>query len=401
MALSVAAAAGWAASPWVADSVSASMAVLSIAMFGLMASLPVFWNLPTAAYQGASAAVAIAVITSVGNAPGLVSPYIVGWIKTLTSRLDVAMYMFAAASLLAVALLACLSERPAPDAEYHAPPGDAACPPSISCPNCAACSAAMPSCRARRSSNTAMPTGAACRRRRRWRCCGRAIPAGIGICNRHGQPVVTQGGLTGLAGGACTTAGDIALSLARMDAIEEIDPLSATMTVQAGAPLETVQQAAARAGLLFPLDLGARGSCTLGGNLATNAGGNRVIRYGMARDQVLGLEAVLADGSVLDGTRKMVKDNTGYDLRHLMIGSEGTLGVITRAVLRLRPRPQAVATAYCGLSGYDAVTRLLAERARRCPAGTRSMCCWNPKAPIAPATRPHSSSSWAPCWTPA
>lgn len=114
MALSVAAAAGWAASPWVADSVSASMAVLSIAMFGLMASLPVFWNLPTAAYQGASAAVAIAVITSVGNAPGLVSPYIVGWIKTLTSRLDVAMYMFAAASLLAVALLACLSERPAP-----------------------------------------------------------------------------------------------------------------------------------------------------------------------------------------------------------------------------------------------------------------------------------------------
>lgn len=195
------------------------------------------------------------------------------------------------------------------------------------------------------------------------------VSAALAICNRHGQPVVTQGGLTGLAGGACTTAGDIALSLARMDAIEEIDPLSATMTVQAGAPLETVQQAAARAGLLFPLDLGARGSCTLGGNLATNAGGNRVIRYGMARDQVLGLEAVLADGSVLDGTRKMVKDNTGYDLRHLMIGSEGTLGVITRAVLRLRPRPQAVATAYCGLSGYDAVTRLLAEAQRRLPAG--------------------------------
>ena len=195
------------------------------------------------------------------------------------------------------------------------------------------------------------------------------VSAALAICNRHGQPVVTQGGLTGLAGGACTTAGDIALSLARMDAIEEIDPLSATMTVQAGAPLETVQQAAARAGLLFPLDLGARGSCTLGGNLATNAGGNRVIRYGMARDQVLGLEAVLADGSVLDGTRKMVKDNTGYDLRHLMIGSEGTLGVITRAVLRLRPRPQAVATAYCGLSGYDAVTRLLAEL--RAPLSSR------------------------------
>ena len=200
------------------------------------------------------------------------------------------------------------------------------------------------------------------------------VSAALAICNRHGQPVVTQGGLTGLAGGACTTAGDIALSLARMDAIEEIDPLSATMTVQAGAPLETVQQAAARAGLLFPLDLGARGSCTLGGNLATNAGGNRVIRYGMARDQVLGLEAVLADGSVLDGTRKMVKDNTGYDLRHLMIGSEGTLGVITRAVLRLRPRPQAVATAYCGLSGYDAVTRLLAEAARAAVQPARVLC---------------------------
>ena len=142
--------------------------------------------------------------------------------------------------------------------------------------------------------------------------------------------------MTALRAAPAPTAGDIALSLARMDAIEEIDPLSATMTVQAGAPLKPCSRRRRGRACLFPLDLGARG-CTLGGNLATNAGGNRVIRYGMARDQVLGLEAVLADGSVLDGTRKMVKDNTGYDLRHLMIGSEGTLGVITRAVLRPGP----------------------------------------------------------------
>ena len=179
MALSVAAAAGWAASPWVADSVSASMAVLSIAMFGLMASLPVFWNLPTAAYQGASAAVAIAVITSVGNARTGVALH-----RRLDQDADVAPgrgHVHVRRRLAAGRRAARLPERAArPDAEYHAPPGDAACPPSISCPNCAACSAAMPSCRARRSSNTAMPTGAACRRRRRWRCCGRAIPAGIG-----------------------------------------------------------------------------------------------------------------------------------------------------------------------------------------------------------------------------
>ena len=258
MALSVAAAAGWAASPWVADSVSASMAVLSIAMFGLMASLPVFWNLPTAAYQGASAAVAIAVITSVGNAPGLVSPYIVGWIKTLTSRLDVAMYMFAAASLLAVALLACLSERPPPTLNIthrqetpHARPRypvRTAPRARRRCRPAARADPATPPCRLERPAGAGAAGAAAAARYPQ-------VSAALAICNRHGQPVVTQGGLTGLAGGACTTAGDIALSLARMDAIEEIDPLSATMTVQAGAPLETVQQAAARAGLLFPLDL--------------------------------------------------------------------------------------------------------------------------------------------------
>ncbi|ASC65085.1 FAD-binding oxidoreductase [Achromobacter denitrificans] len=195
------------------------------------------------------------------------------------------------------------------------------------------------------------------------------VSAALAICHRYRQPIVTQGGLTGLAGAACTRATDIALSLERMHAIEEIDPLSATLTAQAGATLESIQQAAAGAGLMFPLDLGARGSCTLGGNLATNAGGNRVIKYGMARDQVLGLEAVLADGSVLDGTHKMIKNNTGYDLRHLLIGSEGTLGVITRAVLRLRSPASEVATAFCGLGDYQAVTRLLSEAQQRLPTG--------------------------------
>ena len=243
--------------PRVADSVSASMAVLSIAMFGLMASLPVFWNLPTAAYQGASAAVAIAVITSVGNAPGLVSPYIVGWIKTLTSRLDVAMYMFAAASLLAVALLACLSERPAPDAEYHAPPGDAACPPSISCPNCAACSAAMPSCRARRSSNTAMPTGAACRRGAAGAAAPRDTP-GIGRAG-HLQQTRPARSDAGRVDGPCgrrlhhgrrhrAEPGAHGRHRGNRPAVGHHDGAGRRAA-------ETVQQAAARAGLLFPLDL--------------------------------------------------------------------------------------------------------------------------------------------------
>lgn len=189
------------------------------------------------------------------------------------------------------------------------------------------------------------------------------------ICHAHAQPVVTQGGLSGLAGGACLLGGEVALSLELMNAIEEIDPVSATMTVQAGVPLQTVQEAADAAGFMFPLDLGARGSATIGGNLATNAGGNRVIRYGMMREQALDVEAVLADGSVVGGLRKMIKNNTGYDLRNLLIGSEGTLGVITRAVLRLRPKPRAVSTAWCGVPDYASVTTLLRLAQERLPAG--------------------------------
>ncbi|MGN6580044.1 MAG: FAD-binding oxidoreductase [Bordetella sp.] len=195
------------------------------------------------------------------------------------------------------------------------------------------------------------------------------VARALAVCRRFGQPVVTQGGLTGLAGGACTGANDVALSLERMNHIEAVDAVSATMTVQAGATLQAVQDAAAAAGFMFPLDLGARGSCTIGGNLATNAGGVRVIKYGMARDQVLGLQAVLADGSVLDGMHKMIKNNAGYDLRNLMIGSEGTLGVITRAVLKLRPQVADSATAWCGLGDYADVARLLGQAQRRLPTG--------------------------------
>ncbi|MBM2766309.1 FAD-binding oxidoreductase [Burkholderia anthina] len=195
------------------------------------------------------------------------------------------------------------------------------------------------------------------------------VATALRICHEHGQPVVTQGGLSGLAGGACLLGGEVALSLELMNAIEEIDPVSATMTVQAGVPLQSVQEAAAAAGFMFPLDLGARGSATIGGNLATNAGGNRVIRYGMMREQALDIEAVLADGSVIGGRRKMIKNNTGYDLRNLLIGSEGTLGVITRAVLRLRSKSHAVSTAWCGVPDYESVTALLRMAQERLPAG--------------------------------
>lgn len=181
------------------------------------------------------------------------------------------------------------------------------------------------------------------------------------LCNEHGISVVPQGGLTGLCGGARAEAGQIALSLERLVGIEEIDPTSATMTVSAGTPLETVQQAAAEAGFFCPLDLGARGSCAIGGNLSTNAGGNRVIRYGMAREMVLGLEVVLANGTIITSLNKMIKNNAGFDLKHLFIGSEGTLGVITRIVLKLFPKPGSTMTAICAADDFETVLRLLSS----------------------------------------
>ncbi|WP_232346446.1 FAD-binding oxidoreductase [Cupriavidus sp. USMAA2-4] len=191
------------------------------------------------------------------------------------------------------------------------------------------------------------------------------VAAVLAACHRYGQPVVPQGGLTGLAAGATPRGGELVLSLERLRGVEAIDPQAGTMTVRAGTTLQAAQEAAREAGWLLALDLGARGSCQIGGNLATNAGGNRVIRYGMAREQVLGLEAVLADGTVLSALNKMQKNNAGYDLRQLFVGSEGTLGVITRAVLRLAPLPACTQTALCALARYEDVVALLRLAQRR------------------------------------
>lgn len=185
------------------------------------------------------------------------------------------------------------------------------------------------------------------------------VAAILALCNEQGQAVVTHGGLTGLVRGADTRSGDLVLSTERMNAIEDLDIAGRTLTVQAGVTLQAAQDAAEEADLLLALDLGARGSCTLGGNLATNAGGNRVIRYGMAREQVLGLEVVLADGTVLSSMNHMLKNNAALDLKHLFIGSEGTLGVITRAVLRLRERPASRSTALLAAPSLEQVTGLL------------------------------------------
>ncbi len=178
-------------------------------------------------------------------------------------------------------------------------------------------------------------------------------------CSAAGQKVVVQGGLTGLCGGATPQDDELALSLERLNGIEELDRDSMTMTVLAGTPLQTIQEAAVAAGLQFPLDLGARGSCNIGGNIATNAGGNEVIRFGMTRNLILGLEVVLADGTIVTSLNKMLKNNAGYDLKHLFIGTEGTLGIVTRAVLRLFPEPAGFSTALVALASFDEVVRLL------------------------------------------
>ncbi|MFQ5676320.1 MAG: FAD-binding oxidoreductase [bacterium] len=185
------------------------------------------------------------------------------------------------------------------------------------------------------------------------------VAAIMRLCHRAGQTVVLHGGLTNVVSSALSTDGDLVLSLELMDRIEEIDAVSRTMTVQAGAVLQNIQEAAKTAGLMFPLDLGARGSCQIGGNVATNAGGTHVIRYGVTRDLVLGLEAVLADGTILSSMNKMIKNNAGYDLKQLFIGSEGTLGVITRVVLKLCERPKSQNTAFVAMDSFEHVTALL------------------------------------------
>ena len=186
-----------------------------------------------------------------------------------------------------------------------------------------------------------------------------AVSRVLAICHQAGQSVVAHGGLTGLVEGAITEPDDVVLSLERMNAIEEVNTVERTMTVQSGVVLEAVQNAAEEHGLLYPLDIGGRGSCTVGGNIATNAGGNRVIRYGMTRDMVLGVEAVLADGTVVSSMNRMIKNNAGYDVKQLFIGSEGCLGVVTGAVLRLREKPRSQETMLVGVQSFDKVTELL------------------------------------------
>lgn len=186
----------------------------------------------------------------------------------------------------------------------------------------------------------------------------------LAICHQYSQTVVTHGGLTGCVEGASTAASDVVISLENMQAIEAWDSVGKTVTVQAGVVLETLQQAALERKLYFPLDLGARGSCTIGGNIATNAGGINVLRYGMMRQQVLGLEVVLADGRVISSMNQMLKNNAGYDLKQLFIGSEGTLGIVTRAVLKLEEPVTSRNSAMLGLDSFTDVTALLSKLQR-------------------------------------
>ena len=183
----------------------------------------------------------------------------------------------------------------------------------------------------------------------------------VNACSDCHLGYTIQGGLTGLAGGACPDKGDVVISLELMNKIEEIDTIGGTAVVQAGVVLEDIQNAVQESGWYFPLDLGARGSCQIGGNISTNAGGNKVFRYGTTRELVLGLEVVLPDGTVLNMLNRVIKNNTGLDLKHLFIGTEGRYGIVTRACLRLFPKPEARFSALTGLNSFNDVTLLLKE----------------------------------------
>jgi len=179
------------------------------------------------------------------------------------------------------------------------------------------------------------------------------------LASAHKIALVPQGGNTGLVGGQTPHNGEVVVSTRRLDKIRDLDTASNTMTCEAGVVLQVAQQKAAEVDRLFPLSLGAEGSCTIGGNLSTNAGGTAALAFGVAREMALGLEVVLADGRILNGLSKLKKDNTGYDLRNLFIGAEGTLGIITAATLKLFPRPRAVETAFVGLKSPADALKLL------------------------------------------
>ena len=191
----------------------------------------------------------------------------------------------------------------------------------------------------------------------------------MALCHAAGQTVVPAGGLTGLVHGADCTASDIQISLERMRAIAAPDPVGRTIIVEAGAVVQAVQEAAAAQGLRFAVDWGARGSATIGGGIATNAGGNSVVRFGMMRENVLGLEAVLADGTIISSMNVLLKNNAAYDLKQLFIGSEGTLGIVTRAVLRLHPAPLSTQTALLALDSFGAVQDLFVQLGQQLGSG--------------------------------
>ena len=194
------------------------------------------------------------------------------------------------------------------------------------------------------------------------------VAAVVKLCAETRTAIVPQGGNTGMCGASVPHADgrEIVLSLARMNRVLEVDALNNTATAEAGCVLVNLQQAAAEKDRLFPLSLGAEGSCQIGGNLSTNAGGVNVLRYGNARDLVLGLEVVLPDGRVWNGLRGLRKDNTGYDLKHLFVGAEGTLGIITAAVLKIFPRPKSTATAWTAVPHPEAALELLSVLRQRC-----------------------------------
>ena len=179
------------------------------------------------------------------------------------------------------------------------------------------------------------------------------------ICNQYQQPVVMHGGLTNLVGNTETASHELVISLEKLKAIEEVDPISRTMTVQAGVILENAQLAAARNDLLLPLNFGAKGSAQMGGIISTNAGGLQVLRFGMTRQLVVGLEVVMADGTVISSMKKLIKDNSAYDLKQLFIGSEGTLGVITKAIIRLVEQPESQISALVATDSYEKVMAFL------------------------------------------
>ena len=201
-----------------------------------------------------------------------------------------------------------------------------------------------------------------------------AVAEAVRLCARHDVRLVPQGGNTSMVGGAAVEedGSEIILNLSRMNRIREIDPLDMTLSVEAGVTLKAAQDAAAEAGCLLPLSISSEGSAQIGGVLATNAGGNNTVRYGNARELLLGLEAVMPDGSVFHGMRRLRKDNTGYSLRHLLVGSEGTLGIITAAILQLVPAPRTIEVALCGVASPEAALRLFTRFRRQDPAAIQA-----------------------------